>query len=118
MLFDGCNVVQPIEHPLPRRLRKRAHIALRRASLQFELVRILLRVDGNGLFFFFPRAANFLCPRFVTAQRIEIIGDRGVTTADPLRILWYPLFEAARTEDHLRKSSRSFAVAHLVPRFT
>ena len=50
----------------------------------------------NNLFFVFPRAANFLCPGFVTAPTIEIIGDRGVTIADSLGILWYPLFKAGR----------------------
>jgi hypothetical protein len=77
----------------------------------------------NNLLFFFPRAANFLCPFLVTAPIIEIIGDRGVTAADPLRILRYGYcwfdsarFEECRTEGYLRKSSRSFAVAHLVPR--
>ena len=34
------------------------------------------------LFFFFPRAANFLRPFLVIAPIIEIIGDRGVTAAD------------------------------------
>lgn len=77
----------------------------------------------NNLLFFFPRAANFRRPFLVTAPIIEIIGDRGVTPANPLRILRYgccwfdsACLEACRMEEHLRNSSRSFAVAHLVPR--
>jgi len=41
----------------------------------------------NKLLFFFPRAAHFYHPFLVTAPIIEIIGDRGVTAADPPRIL-------------------------------
>jgi hypothetical protein len=42
----------------------------------------------NNLFFF-PSAANSLRPFFVTAPVIEIIGDRGVTAMDSLRIFRY-----------------------------
>jgi hypothetical protein len=71
------------------------------------------------LLYFFPRAANLLGPFFVTAPIIEFIGDRGVTAADPLRILrcgccWFDRarFYAYRMVKRLRQSSRSFAVAH------
>jgi len=77
-----------------------------------------------ALLLFFPRAANSLRPFPVTAPIIQIIGDRGVSAADPLRTLRYgrrwfdnARFRACRTEERLRKSGRSFAVAHLVPRF-
>ena len=76
-----------------------------------------------ALLFFFPRAANFLRPFLVTAPIIQIIGDCGVSAADPFRVLRYgrcwfdnARFGARRTEERLRKPSRSFAVAHLVPR--
>ena len=69
----------------------------------------------NNLLFLFPRVANLLSPCLVTAPIIEVIGDCCVTAADPLRILWWARFEACRTEDHFRNSSRRFAVAHLVP---
>src|SRR5258708_16844716 len=79
----------------------------------------------NNLFFYFPRAANFLRPFLVTAPTIEIVGDRGVTAVGLLRILRYGCcwlysarFGACPTVKHLRKSSRSFAVAHLVPRYS
>ena len=83
-------------------------------------------IDGPSLYsllFSVPRAANFLRPFLVTAPIIEIIGDRGVTAADPLCIprfgcCWFDSarFEGSRTEEHLHKSSPSFAVTHLVPR--
>jgi hypothetical protein len=77
----------------------------------------------NNLLCFFPRAANFLGPFFVTAPIIELIGDRGVTAANPLCILRFGCcrfdsarFWACRAKERLRQSSRSFAVAHFVPR--
>src|SRR5258708_7862897 len=80
--------------------------------------------SGRGcLLFFLPRAANFLRPLLVTAPIFEIVGDRCVTIMDPVRILRYGCrwfycarFGGCRTVEHLCKSSRSFAVAHLVPR--
>ena len=50
-------------------------------------VRVAHVLTVNKLLFFFPRAAHFLRPFLVTAPIIEIIGDRGVTAADPPRIL-------------------------------
>jgi len=77
----------------------------------------------TNLLFLFPRPANFLRPFTVTAPIIKFIGDRGVTAADPLRILRYGFywfdrarFRACRTVERLRQSSRSFAIAHFVPR--
>ncbi len=74
----------------------------------------------NNLLSFFPRAANFFHPVLVTAPMVEIIGDRGVTAAGLVRILrhgggWFDSsrYDAWRSAVHLRKSSQSFAVAHL-----
>jgi hypothetical protein len=37
----------------------------------------------NKLLFFFPRAADFLCACLAAVPIIAIIGNRGVTGADP-----------------------------------
>jgi hypothetical protein len=58
---------------------------VRRAFSYPTTVRVPHVLTVNKLLFFFPRAAHFLRPFLVTAPIIEIIGDRGVTAADPPR---------------------------------
>jgi hypothetical protein len=70
--------------------------------------------------FLLPRPANFFHPALVTAQIVETVGNCGVAAADPVRLLWLDdgwfnssHSDAWRSVVYFRRSSRSFAVAHL-----
>jgi hypothetical protein len=74
-------------------------------------------IQGITLLLLFPRPAHFFRPVLVTSPIVQIIRDCGVTTRDPVRFRRWrgDSFDsgARRSADFLRRSSRSFAVAHL-----